>query len=370
MRKIFLCTTVTSKLQKSWSNIPFFLEKGLLDAGYNVKNIVLVQCWPISFFYNNFLRIIYRTLKFQTTYFYSRTKFNFIWMKLFGLYLFLISTPNDIILQQGFSYPVGSKKNKLILFGDWPYSYYFAKFSDRMPSKLEKESIKREDTVIESSHAIVTLFPDVYDYMRSRYQNKNIFYFGNVVNVDFKTDQDILETKINSKKILFIGREHYLPGALELVDAVKKMNRNGEICNLDIVGIPPKMIGEEYPWLTVHGYLDKDVHVDKEMYYKLLNDARVYVNTTEGWNAFQATLEAMYFYCPIVVRLNENLIKTFPNLNEFSYVTNRKVSLQDCLYQCLEDSEAYYRKAILSGNTAKLHTWENFIGKLSEKTFS
>jgi glycosyltransferase involved in cell wall biosynthesis len=365
--KIFLCTTASSKFQKSWSNIPFFLNKSLLESGFSVKNIVLRECWTLAFIYNSFIRIFRRILRSTSTYFYTRSIFHFYLMKLYGIYIEHISSDQDVILQQGFSFPLKNGKNRLVLFGDWPYAYYFFKFSGRSPNWLEKRSIFREDGVIESADAVVTLFPDVYEFMRARYKNTNIFYFGNVVNVDVSVPEDILSVKQASRKILFIGREHYLSGALELIDAVKKIEQHTNNLHLDIVGIPPKMIDINYSWLTVHGYLDKDDPGQKLTYYDLLKEARVYVNPTKGWNAFQATLEAMFFSCPIIVRGNVNLKKSFPLLEDFSYIVDDRNTLSDCLKLCLEDGPLFREKALSAIAASKLHTWKHFIGQLTQK---
>lgn len=367
--KIFFCSTVSAKLQKSWSNIPYFLERGMVEAGYTVENIVLRELWPLAFLYNSVLRIAHKIFQFQTTYYYTRTKFHFFIMKFYGLYIRLVSSSEDIVLQQGYSFPVGSIKNKLVLLGDWPYAYYFYKFSSREPNAFEKRSIKREDDVIEGAQAVVTLFPDVYEFMLNRYQNKKIFYFGNVVNVDVDVPKNILQIKESSRNLLFIGREHYLTGAIELIEALKVLWSQGERFHLDVVGIPERLLGYKFPWLTVHGYLDKDNILEKALYYDLLLNARVYVNPTEGWNAFQATLEAMHFSCPIVVKENDNLRKSFSRLEDFSYLITKKNSLQDSIKSSLSSDVSYINKAKLSGEASSLQTWKHFIDELQNKVF-
>ncbi|AWW45637.1 hypothetical protein DPM18_01690 [Polynucleobacter paneuropaeus] len=365
--KIFLCTTASCKFQKSWSNIPFFLNQFLVKYGFNVENIVLKESSVPAFLYNGFFRIFRKIIKSQSTYFYSRTKFHFFLMRLYGTYIKYISAKEDIILQQGYSFSLKNGKNKVILFGDWPYAYYFNKFAKRLPNQYEIRSIFREDKVIENADAVVTLFPDVYDFMTSRYQNKNIFYFGNVVNVDVLIPSDILSTKVVSKKIIFIGKEHYLSGALELIDAVNKVQKCMGNIHLDIVGIPSKLIHQNYPWLTVHGYLNKDDPRQRSVYYDLLKNARVFVNPTRGWNAFQATLEAMFFSCPIIVRENVNLRKTFPFLENFSYLIDDSSALVDCLQLCLKDQELFKSKSLSASATSSLHTWDYFMGQLTKK---
>jgi glycosyltransferase involved in cell wall biosynthesis len=270
---------------------------------------------------------------------------------------------------QGFSYPPHNNKNKMLILGDWPSSYLFDHFLKRKPSKMEMRSIAREDRVIEKADAVVTLFPNVHEYMLKRYQNKNIYYFGNVVNIDAEVTipLDILTIKKNSKNLLFIGKPFYLDGANKLISAVENLRARGYELNVDIVGIEPNLIGKNFNWLSVHGYLDKGKPSDKHKYYTLLKGAKLFINTTPSWNAFQATLEAMYFYTPIVVRSNESLIQTFPKLKDFSYLVEEKnEDLEKEIIKSLEHKEQYLEKCEKSHKVAEPHTWENFTQKLME----
>jgi hypothetical protein len=108
------------------------------------------------------------------------------------------------MIVQGFSYPLNNGKNKQIILGDWPSEYLFERFLKRQPSRFERKSIDRENTVIENANAVITLFPSVQNYMLKKYKNKNIFCFGNVVNVDddIIVPFDIRERKLNSFKLL------------------------------------------------------------------------------------------------------------------------------------------------------------------------
>lgn len=367
--KIYLCTTVTSKDYKSWSNIPYLLHKNLEKEGYNVVNLILRELWPVKFIFNLPVRLFIKYFFLKTTYYYVRTPLHFFFTYIYSQYIRLISNPSDVMLVQGFSYPIPNGKNRMLLFGDWPSSYLFEKFLKRLPSRMEMKSVAREDRVIEMADAVVTLYPDVRDYMLRRYENKKIYYFGNVINVDehTKISIDILDKKKHSNRLLFIGKAFYIDGANELIHVVEKLRGLGYDLHVDIVGIEPCLIRKRFDWLSIHGYLDKANLADKNKYYGLLENAKLFVNTTPGWNAFQATLEAMYFYNPIVVRPNDSLIQTFPRLDAFSYlVEDGRSSLHNEIIKSIECVDVYLQKCKQAHMAVEPHTWGSFTKKLIE----
>jgi glycosyltransferase involved in cell wall biosynthesis len=365
--KIYFCTTAPSKSYKSWSNIPYLLHKNLEKKGCSVKNYVMREVEPLKTAFNLPVRVLNKFFNLGTTYFYVRTPVHFFFTRLYGCYIGLVSAKQDVMLVQGFSFPLHNGKNKQIIFGDWPSEYLFEKFLKRQPGRWEQNSIDRENAVIEAADAVVTLFPDVRDYMLQKYQNKNIYCFGNVVNVDDEVvvPKDIQHRKINSKRLLFVGRPFYLSGAIELINAVRNIRQAGLDCEVDIVGIEPSLVGAEYEWLKVHGYLDKEKPEEKEKYFELMSNARLFVNTTPGWSSFQAILEAMYFHNPIVVRPNESLSSYFPNLNDFSYIlAGGEENLTELLLEGFSDEKKYRLLSEISSQSVQSSTWGNFTEKM------
>lgn len=365
--KIFLCTTAPSKNYKSWSNIPYLLHKNLEKNGYVVENYVMKEVEPLRSIFNLPIRILNKYFEFNTTYFYVRTPVHFFFTHLYSLFIGLISDKQDVMVVQGFSYPPHNHKNRQIIIGDWPSEYLFEKFLKRRPSHLEKRSIDRENSVIENADAIITLFPNVRDYMLRKYKNQNIYYFGNVINIDndVKIPLDIRVRKINSKRFLFIGQAFYLSGALELITASRNLRDRGINCEVDIVGINPNLIEYEYDWLRVYGYLDKEKPDDKLKYYELLANARIMVNTTPGWSGFQALLEALYFYNPIVVRANESLSSYFLNLTSFAHILNDNGhNLESILLQSLCNNSNYQQMSDEAHKSVKHYSWTNFTNHL------
>lgn len=366
--KIYFCTTAPSKNYKSWSNIPYLLHKNLEKRGYSVTNYVMREIEPLKTVFNFPVRILNKFFKLGTTYFYVRTPVHFFSTYLYSRYIGLISTKHDVMVVQGFSYPMHNGKNKQIVLGDWPSEYLFEKFLKRQPSRFERRSIDRENAVIEAADAVITLFPNVREYMLKKYKNKNIYCFGNVVNVgdDVAIPADIQQRKTKSKRLLFVGQPFYLPGALELIEAVRNLRQQGADFEVDIVGIDSSLIKVEYGWLKVHGYLDKENSQDKKKYYELLSNARLFVNTTPGWSGFQALLEAMYFHNPIVVRPNESLNSYFPNLKDVAYILEEGgPNLEVMLAESISDGARYKCMSEASRRSVESSNWSNFTEKLT-----
>jgi glycosyltransferase involved in cell wall biosynthesis len=202
--------------------------------------------------------------------------------------------------------------------------------------------------------------------MLRKYKNQKIYYFGNVVNVDDDViiPSDIREQKSKSKSFLFIGQPFYLTGALELISAALNIRKQGIDCEVDIIGIEPKLVGVRYPWLKVHGYLDKEKPIEKARYYELLSNARLFVNTTPRWSGFQALLEAMYFYNPILVRSNESLTSYFPNLSAVGHILEEGPNLESILVESLVNKSRYQQMSDNARKSVETSTWNSFTNKL------
>lgn len=365
--KIHFYSTAPSNEYKSWSNIPYLLQKNLEKRGYLVENHVMSELEPFKTIFNLPVRIMNKIRAKKTTYYYVRTPLHFWWTHIKSLLIEKNSNKEDTIIVQGFSYPPKNSKNRHIIIGDWPSEYLFEKFLRRKPSRLERSSIDRENSVIEGADAVVTLFPNVRDYMLMKYDNPNIYWLGNVVNIDddIKVPGNILERKAQSTRLLFIGQSFYLRGANEIIAATKRVRQLGVKCEVDIIGIDPRQIDEKYEWLKVYKYLDKDNPLEKRRFYELLANARLFVNTTPGWSGFQALLEAMYFYTPIVVRPNEMLSTYFSDLSQVAdIVMPEGPGLDSILIESLRNNQRHERMSQAARLAVESSTWKNFMDKL------
>lgn len=363
--KIYFCSTESANNYKSWSNIPYLVKNKLEAEGYCVKNIILREIQPIKFLFNFYIRVINSLKKNKTTFFYNRTYLHYLLTYLYSLFIKIIANKDDVVIIQGYTHPPIIFKNKTILLGDWPYGYIFQNFLKRPPSAFEQRAINREDKEIERAKIAITLFPAVYDFMVLKYQNKNIHFLGNFVNVDFNFDPLAIGFKQSSNRILFVGRNQYIDSARELVEAIRCLRLMGYEIYLDIVGITVAEMSINDDWVSVYGYLDKGVPAQKSKFYELLKNARVVANTTKNWNGFQALLEGMYFSNPMLIRGNLNINKFFDNLEDISYIVNDGPdSLCVVIKEIFTDDVLYASKAERARKSSELHTWDLFIKKI------
>jgi glycosyltransferase involved in cell wall biosynthesis len=115
----------------------------------------------------------------------------------------------------------------------------------------------------------------------------------------------------------------------------------------------------------VHGYLDKSKSTEKRKYYDLLSNSRLFVNTTQGWSGFQAILEAMYFYNPIIIRPNDIVNDYFTNLENFAYLLDGNVlMLESIIIESVSNIARYQKMSDVAHKTVKSSTWNNFTNEL------
>ena len=320
IKEVTVFTNEDSSNINTWSNVPFFFTETLISRGIRVNRVDLSPSPILNRIYSTtwerIIRIIYR----DTTYTYFRSLIHFLDARLRikeALNKFDNSEMN-IFLTFSFS-SVGMTKRPTVLICDWPYEHYINYRQNRKPDLFEKRSIKRENNQIEGANLIFPLFPDVTKYMKTRYKNKNIFYLGNVINSLYDpNDSEILEKKSNSDSLLFIGGRKYIQGAQCLVDAFHVLKKDYPHLSLNIIGMNDSdVFGVPKDGINCYGYLDKGKDVDRQLYYSLLQDAKIFVNTTPKWGAFSATLEAMYFYNPVIVTPFKEFVETFGDENWF-----------------------------------------------------
>ena len=223
---------------------------------------------------------------------------------------------------------------------DWTYDYYFRWFLNREPDRLEKHSVGREDSQIEGSDLVVSLFPDVAEYMKAHYDNQDIHYLGNAVNSVYPAPEpSAIADRSASRNILFIGGKHYVEGISSLLDAFSQLRQDHPDLRLDIVG----MDEEDFPGLpdnaVCYGYLDKGRSDGRELYYRLLREARMIVNTTPNWGAFSSAVEAMYFFVPIITAPCRSFVETFGETIDFGYYCedNSPEMRERCVTRILND---------------------------------
>ena len=137
---------------------------------------------------------------------------------------------------------------------------------------------------------------------------------------------------------------------------------------LDIIGIEANNFSDLPGGITCHGYLDKGDSKERELYYRIFRNARIFINTTPKWSAFSASIEAMYFYTPVIVTPYNEFLKTFGQDIDFGYYCeeNDASLIKNKISSILQNKS--YKQLCLNANTAvRDFTWDAYVDKMVEK---
>jgi glycosyltransferase involved in cell wall biosynthesis len=366
IKEVNVFTNGDSSQISTWSNVPFFLTETLLSKGIKVNRIDISPSRRLeNIFYKVFYRVLSNINK-KTSYTYLRSLIHFkdTRNKIAAAVKKYPNSDADIFVT--FSFSSGGLTNKpIIQFCDWTYSYDLEHFSNRTPDFFEKQAVKREDSQIISSDLIFALFPSITEYMKARYPSKEIFYLGNVINSLYKVSVDDINAKSSSNSLLFVGSNKYIAGASALIAAFEALKPIYPALTLDIIGIKTNDFSHLPADVTCHGYLDKGNDKERELYYNIFRNARVFINTTPKWGAFSASIEAMYFYTPVIVTPYSEFIKTFGQEIDFGYYCedNDAMLIKDKILSIMQNDS--YKQLCVKANSAVQHfTWDAYVDKM------
>lgn len=258
--------------------------------------------------------------------------------------------------------------NPGLMFCDWSYDYYFNHFLNREPDRLEKQEIMNQERLQKTADGMIVLFPDVADYLVSKYHFQNIYYIGNVVNsepVDYNTID--VRTKFNGNNVVFIGSKKYREGLVELLKAIA-LDKKSFISKVYVIGmveadIPVELRGDKVEFL---GYLDKTKPNQYECYYHAVNNSKIFINTTPEWAAFSATLDCMYRGTPVITSKYRSFENTFgKELNFGSYSSNNPKEIADHISSIMElDEQEYFRLSLNARRAVEPFSWSNYTNKI------
>lgn len=370
IREVTVFTNGDSRKLSTWSNIPYFFTETLIAKGIQVNRVDLS---PSPFLKKTFNKTAYRFFKKinkNTTYDFFRSLTHFVNVK-YRVYKAIRQSPNsdaNIFLTFSFS-SAGMTKKPTILFGDWTYQHYLNHFLGRNPDFFEKQCIARENSQIEDSDLVFPLFPKVAEQMKKFYKNDRIYYLGNVINsLSDVSEDDILKLKENSNSLLFVGSQKYIEGAKSLVSAFEKLKQNYPRLSLHIIGMVKDNFKNLPKDVYCYGYLDKGKEADRELYYKLLREAKVFINTTPKWGAFSATIEAMYFFTPVVVTPYDEFLETFGRDIGFGfYCEENSTNLIEDKISKILNTTTYNSLCSNSHSSVKEYTWDAYIERMIRK---
>ena len=256
-----------------------------------------------------------------------------------------------------------------LLFGDWTYKIKIIDRLKRNPYFFEIKFAQWEKESIENADYVVTLFPECFNKMIEDYPTANIHYLGgNVVNSLYGKKHDVdtfINIKERSNSILFIGGKHYIKGAQFLVDAIQLLKEKDKNIKLDIIGMKNSDFSHLPENVYCHGYLRKDIKEERNLYYKLVIEAKALVNPTKVWAGYSSSIEAMYFATPVIVSHYDDFVKEFGEEINFGIycLGDDAVGLAKDIYSIIS-SPQYSTMCRNAYERVKGYTWDSYIDRM------
>ena len=389
MKEVLFFTNGDANNANVWSNVPYCFSHALENEGITVHRIDYSMSFSFVKFYDLVLRRILDGITLR--------KLRFPYLRITRLFKFFAERKIKKAIQQHpqaelclfMGYGFYNKWNNVpsLLFSDWTTEMDIQK--KRKPNFLEKRIIRQEEEAINNAEYVVSLFPVCCEEMKKRYPKANIHFLGgNVINdllnkslVSRSTFQvsnnnadntiiveDLIEKKSKSKKLLFIGRKTtYLGAAKKLIEAFKllKQEEAYKDYELDIVGCAASDFDSFPEGVTCYGFLNKSEERDRKTYYDLLLGAKVLVNANPKWGAFSSTVEAMYYYTPVIVSPYQDFVKNFGEKIDFG-VYNQEFTAESIAndIKSVINSDYYTEMCNFAHENVKTYTWENYVKQL------
>lgn len=360
---------------RTWSNVPALAIKALRDMGNTVYSVNLE---PSSTLARTLLRIqnkLFRLIFGKSTMILVQ---HFPFWKLYTdkKVKQAVRAHKDADVLLFFSYSAtGSKGCNIpsVLFCDFTIEYALKTISKRTPNLIEQKLIEHQNKILESSDAVISLFPQAAKFYSERYINKNIFSMkGHVINSTLSPEDEntSIKNKKNSHEILFIGRKSYKNGAIALINAVKQYNmKSKDKVDLTIIGMTEVDLMINLPiHIKCIGYLDKSDATQSKCYYDHIKKAVAIINPTKNWGGISSIVEAMWFYTPVITSAYPEFVEIFGSDIRFGkYIEPENVTdiVEKITYLMnIRQDEAYTDLCKCSHNTVKDYTWDAFAGQI------
>ena len=351
---------------KTWSNVPYFFTNNLEEKNIKVNRVNIEENPILNFLYKYSIFILLKIINKNSNHTFFRSRLNYFLTNQKIKKAIKDYSKADALLFLTYSFSAPKQHNKkVILFSDWSYLYYIHTFLKREPVWFEKQALRNKEKHINEADIVLSLFPKSHEFNLQHYKNKHQYYLGNVINANYKLNKaEIISKKTNSHKLLFIGNSKYLQGAIDLINAFKELKTNAE---LHIIGLTANEIGVNTQHVFYHGYLDKGISVENELYYQLIIESKAIINTNPDWGAFSAMTEAMYYFTPVITSPYEEFTKTYGiDINFGFYVPhNSRNELTQKLEEILSNTDDNYLNLMNNAHEkVKEFTWSSYTDKV------
>lgn len=373
IKEITVFTQGDSTCISTWSNVPFLLTETLLKKGIRVNRVNIGANRYVGILYNKFFTRLLGLFYPGHIYTYERTRLNY-WLMNRRIHKAVRAYPStDCHLFLTYGHVAEDSRAPSVLLCDWSYEVLIRDQLVRKPYCFEQKYIDRETVSIDRADLVISLFPKCTEWMRRRSLNSSIYYLGgNVVNAVRALPGepvDLMQQKFRSSKLLFIGNKKYLKGANMLLLAYRQLKKQMPALELTFIGLTASDLGPLPDGVEALGYLRKEVPAEQALYYQRLFEAKLFVNPTPDWGGYSSTVEAMYYYTPILVTPYADFVEEFGEEITFGqYTTGDPTDVAEKISTCFSLKEnVYTRQGRIAHEKVAEYTWEAYVGKLLRK---
>lgn len=371
INEIIFFTYGDSAKISTWSNVPFLFAENLIKKGIKVERIDLLQTpcrkilTKVGAAIRSLLNIVYPNNQYS---YYRSDLFVYLTNRLVKKSVKRYTTA-DLCIFTTFDFYNKFSQIPSLCFCDWTYEILIENRLGRKPYFFEKLFVLYENAVIEHAEYVISLFPVCAKLIKENIPSANVHYLkSNVVNSTYVGQHDVeafIKKKNSHKHILFIGGKHYFSGATLLIEAIKHLHEKYHDIRLDIVGMSKNQFDNLPDFIHCHGYLNKDVKNERDLYYNLLIEASLISNPTMEWAGYSSTVEAMYFATPVVVSPYKDFVDEFGE--EIRFGAYNKDFNSDSLAETIEAvimSEKYQTICMCAYESVKGYTWDKYVDKI------
>ena len=377
-KSINIFTYGDSTKPSTWSNVPYCLSTTLEQLGYTINriDISLSNHSLLNFYSRIWTAVARRVMAIR----HKNDKFAYTFDRT-PLFCKLVDRKIKKANQQYpdawcnifLSFSCYNKYSDVpsIMLCDWTFEHLIQEQYGRKPYPCEQRYIDIQNDAIAKCTHVVSLFEKSSEYIAKRTSNKNVVFLGNnVVNIvgDNRPNESTIKTKATSHNILFIGGYRYRQAAQQLVSAYNSIRQFYPDAKIDIIGQSEFDLGltdNKHDGIRCHSYLDKADEKQRELYYKLINEASVLVNHNPVWGGYSSTIEAMMFYTPIVVAPYVEIVNEFGLDTPFISYCHQFTpdALVDAIRQVFDSSNRNIM-SIEAHKAVEHYTWDSYTQKL------
>lgn len=379
MKITFLYNGDSSNINE-WSNVPYFITETFKEYGHDINRVNMhIRYIGIlyDFFVTSFIR---RFISPNTSYNFLRSRLRsyLIDRKLKKVVNKYPDTDIFFCISDNFN-PCKYSKAKCIMLCDWTYEFEIVHDKRKSIDKWENYYCEKQKQMMENAYSNIVMRDECRNFIKENYRNIHLYdKHIDVVNCVLKNVDGtaIMNKKKTSNKIVFIGAKRYIGGAIALVKCVRDnleqfINKEVYFIGIEKEDIDSELLRDIADRCIFCGYLNKAKKEDRECYYDLLLEAKLCINTNEGFVSLAGLMEACYLYNPIIVSKHYQTVSCYgKQISCGFYADNTAQEIMEkivAIYE-MEESE-YYSLCSKSHEYFADKTWNTVVNEWVQSDF-